>query len=528
MKISRIFEAALGCIKIFFAATILILVNGCSVFSGSTPLAVTATDRELINTAEEKIRFNVPLITYSIDNRPIKVYKVAFDGTLNDASRVPDGERETLVAHIAKRVSAYPDHYYPGPGMQNHYLINWLDAVFGYTSADIAEQAKQHFFKQAERWLLEEPSTEIRVFVTGFSRGSAVARHFMNIVEKDWFKSAAGHIHTTHTPRFYALLYDTVSTGQMALNLSIPASLDYMVHMVAIDEPRSLFKPVIDVDDYKTASTEIFNFGKSFSPQRINLLFLPGSHSDVGASYGRGIGDIYRSMSEQLLYKMGLLNQNCWEETQHALDGGKHDSRGFFDKLSGSTAPNSERSVERSYYSVRSAARSDERDAEISARLARLSLANAERQFGVTSIQTKTASILFKLMRNGENIKILGYEPSLIDRSSFKFYFKDGYRRLDYRFNTPLHASASTIVLFDEIWDRLPEGEEATLSYSILQSGGRTILSTYVNNTLVKTDSANIKPGIQLRERQYDCQNDENGKPVSPIKTFILSAPDSK
>ncbi|WP_457292060.1 hypothetical protein, partial [Pseudomonas azotoformans] len=91
--------------------------------------------------------------------------------------------RETLVARIATIIHA--DNYYPGAGMQGE-NISYADASTGESSIAIAEDAREKFFLQARLWLKEDPNTEIRVFVTGFSRGAATARQFINITGTQW------------------------------------------------------------------------------------------------------------------------------------------------------------------------------------------------------------------------------------------------------------------------------------------------------------------------------------------------------
>lgn len=502
------------------AVAFVALLCGCSIFSGSRPLSITATDRKLVEAADEKLKFGIPLITHPLNGRPVKIYKVAFDGTMNDAARVSADERPTVVAHVATRVDA---RYYPGPGMQNLYFMNWFDGLVGFTSAGIAQRAEHDFFVQASTWLAADPNVDIRVFVTGFSRGAAIARHFMNIVEQDWPRSSVGTVAPDSAPHFYALLFDTVSTGQMdTLQLSLPASLDYLVHMVAKDEPRSLFVPVIDGDAHDATVAQILGVADGFSPDRVSLIVLPGAHSDIGTAYLDGIGDIYRDMSEQLLFKMGLLSQNCWESFDDPFVHGKHDSRGSFDLLSGRAAPNSDRSVGRSYYVMPAQRLSDARNAIIASRLYALSLANAERNSGTTSIRSQKQDLVLKVKREGQEVKVLAYTPSLIDASSFKFSVRDGVRRLDYRFVAPYNTRTSSLVLFDAIWKRLPEGQIATLSYGTLQIGDKTHLAIHVDDILVSSDEATVEPTLQVQTGHYRCKHDAEGNAVSPINVHIL------
>lgn len=483
---------------------------GCSIFSGVTPIAITTTDRELFKTVDQQLIFNVPFIAYELNGKSVQVYKVAFDGTLNDVAHVGAGERETVIGHIKK--SIIDVHYYRGPGMQNLYFMNWLDAVIGFTSADIAQEAKRDFFEQASKWLETDPNVEIRVFVTGFSRGAAIARHFMNIVEQDWSNSSVINADINNAPHFYALLYDTVSTGQMdRLQLSLPSSLDYLIHIVAKDEPRSFFMPIVDSEEDGN-SVNTFNITNNFFSHRVNSLILPGAHSDIGASYPTGIGDIYRDISEKLLNQMGLLSKNCWETFTDPLLYGKHDSRGVWDSLSGSVAPNSDRSISRRYYPIHTQKLTEVRNAEINSRLSRLALANADRDSGMMSIRSEQPGLKLKVIREGQEIKVLDASQSEV--SNFKFSIKDNVRQLI--------SPTSSLVISDDIWKRLPEGKVAVLSYEILKVNDKTYLTTYVNDIHISTEIASIKSDLQGSSRENQCKHNADGNLESPIKVQII------
>jgi len=280
-----------------------------SPFSGNRPVPVTEIDRNKI----EDIKWlfsSIPLITHEIGGRPVQIYGVAFDGAMNDKEYTPDNMRESLAAHIHEQIKEQIEaRYYHGPGTQNG-LRGLYDAATGDSSSDIAQKAKRCFLKLAEQWLKEEPNTEIRVFVTGFSRGAAIARHFMNLVEQDWQDKK----YPASTLYFYAMLFDTVATGQKeTLQLSLPASLDYLIHIVALDESRTLFRHTIDEEYIDLSSPGVAHSPiKQFPVSRINLVELPGSHSDIGTTYPTGIGGVYRDLAEQILYEMGLMQKHAW------------------------------------------------------------------------------------------------------------------------------------------------------------------------------------------------------------------------
>jgi hypothetical protein len=490
--------------------------------SGGVPLPVTTDDRELISAAQAFVNGPVPQITHELDGRHSKLFKVAFDGTMNDRTRVPSSERETVVASIARRIDA---RYFPGPGMQNPYFINLADGAFGYSSASIAERAEEEFFAQANAWLEEERDTEVRIFVTGFSRGAAIARHFMNLVARDWPQRMQGR---PTPPHFYAMLFDTVSTGQTdSLALSLPPSLDYLVHFVAKDEPRFLFAPVFDreVADDPDRITKTFNLWGPVPPQRVNLIQLPGAHSDVGSAYDRGIAVLYRSLSEQLLYEMGLLEQNCWESSEDVYTAGKHDSRGLLDRLIGAPAANSARSKPRDYLAITFRAPGLHESAELNDRLATMARANYERGVGTARIRNERHYPAFEVVRTGDALRILHFEPAdLIDKSSIEFRIRDGQRRLTYRFIPPYDAGGSSLLFSDPIWKLLPEGRAAKVSYSAVRRKDGIHLASYVDNVLATSAKINEEESSAITDVRHGCLTDERGNKVSPLKSFVIPA----
>ncbi|AWG45867.1 MULTISPECIES: DUF2235 domain-containing protein [unclassified Massilia] len=499
-----------------------LLLSACAMVSGGVPLPVTAGDRELIKAAQAFANGPVPLIRHELDGRPNRIFKVAFDGTMNDRSRVPPSEQETVVASIARRIDA---RYFPGPGMQNPHFINLVDAAFGYSSASIAEGAEEVFFEQANAWLDAAPDTEVRVFVTGFSRGAAIARHFINLVVRDWPHRTRGR---AVAPHFYAMLFDTVSTGQTdALDLSLPMSLDYLVHFVAKDEPRFLFVPVFDreVAADPDRVTRVFNLWGLPQPQRINLVQLPGAHSDIGSAYDRGVAVLYRSLSEQLLYEMGLLEQNCWETSEDVYTDGKHDSRGLLDRMIGAPAANSAGSKPRQYLPVLSRAPGFQEAAELNDRLSRMAIANYQRGAGTARIRNERHYPAFEVRRQSDELQILRFEPAdLIDKASIEFKIRDGQRRLTYRFIPPYDTGGSSLLLSDPIWNRLPDGRAARISYSAVRRSDGIYLASYVDDVLAISERINEADSSDVADTRRRCQTDERGNKRSPLRSFVIPA----
>lgn len=425
-------------------------------------------------------------------------YFVAFDGTMNDRTRIPAGEKETIVAALARQIGA---RYYPGPGMQDPTYRNLLDGMIGYSSPRIAEAAATDFLDQARAWTSAHKDAEIRVVVTGFSRGAAIARHFMNLVDA----AAARDPLLDGRVYFYAILFDTVSTGQFdTLQLSAPPSVDYLVHFMARDEPRFLFKPV--VDDEPEILTRTFSIHGAPIPDRINLVLLPGAHSDVGGSYSDGLGQLYRQLTEQLLHQMGLIDVNCWDISSETILAGKHDSRGVLDRILGAPPPNSAHTVPRVLLPVKYPNPGVQRAQENASRLQEMVVANAERGVSTRTHWNETLLPRLTLMRQGQTLSVLDWEPfQYIDGSSFRYETAGNVRRLRYRFLPPHQDRVSTLVISDSVWDRLPENEKAVLSFGILARGATQELATFVDDLFVSALPSNTPRTAAIKKADNHC-----------------------
>lgn len=488
---------------------------GCSTVSGGRPLPVSPSDREAIKSASDTVQFNVPLIQ-PLGQGNVRVYEVGFDGTMNDA-KVDADDKKTVVGQMRKRAGM---HYYPGPGTQTTFLLNWLDGLGGFSSESIADRAEQEFFNETQGWLKQDPSTEIRVFVTGFSRGAAIARHFMNAVTRDWPTKAGVQ---SASPQFYALLFDTVATGQAdALELSLPPSVEYLVHLVASDEPRSLFIPTLDVEDGQLVG--IPGLTGSAYPQRINLLLLPGAHSDIGNAYGKGIGALYRELSELLLFKLGLSNQNCWDVRDDPFLEGKHDSRGLLDLVLGRPIPNSDESTSRQYLPKTIAPRSSEERRIQAERLHKLSLANAMRP-GILTRHEGMPPLVFRVKRQRNHLDVRPGTPTLPAMVGVAFSSEGSIRRLSFSWNVP-DSNESSILISDRTWERLPEGEEVLLSYAVLHAEGKEWWATHVGDVWVDRAEITSTTTSNRAKLPAACKADAAGNSINPIQVFVISTPE--
>lgn len=475
--------------KTTFGLTLVLALLGSSacttLVSGGRQIPVEPGDSVSIEQAHEQVF--APNMRFQDDpeHAPV-VLSFAFDGTLNDERRVPDGERPTVVSYIAGRVAG--TNYYPGVGMQKA-RVDPLDAALGYTMVATAQTASERFFSQAEAIVREHPQAQLRVFVTGFSRGAASARHFMNIVEAQWRRQFAAQQGDGPTLRFYALLYDSVSTGYgTGITLALPRTLNYSLHLVARDEPRGLFP--VDID----TPTRDESLADTAYP-RINTLILPGAHSDIGMSYSQGLGDEYRALTDRVLAQLGLIPETCFEVLNEPALDGKHDSRGDLDRWLRTPAAGGATPIARTIREVPPMAltRADSRDIQQS--LERLSAPNLGRVFELNRVDTPTFS--FTALRHGSTLELLKVSTSL--QASSASLQSNAAGGADFKFSFAVIPSRpSHLVVPARVIRQLkPQGSVVDVVYLRIAQGKRFyfyvdgVLTDYVDHAITQNTSVN-------------------------------------
>lgn len=332
-----------------------ILGTGCSAFSGNREVPLSMVAKQAIEARVDGMQAPVGLVNDGSD-KVVTVF-FAFDGTLNDKDDTPKGEDTTVVAKLYETVEAplidsekarnarVAKHYEKGPGCFGS-IACWLDAAFGTSGIEIAQRA---LGKLKDFTKIQGNSTrELRIVVTGFSRGAAIARHFLNLAYKAW---RAGELHGNIEDVWsYALLFDTVATGQTeTLTLAFPPNLDLAFHYLAENEARGLFEPIVDDEsDFENASRALGT--GLMDSQRVFTIYVPGSHSDLGDSYLSGAGPLITAFAKRTLLRMGLHKQGvisaCTDRLpgnglhcSRTLDEGLHDSRGLWDHLTLTSSP---------------------------------------------------------------------------------------------------------------------------------------------------------------------------------------------
>lgn len=393
-----------------------------------------------------------PRLTKSIDGRKVVLGAVLFDGTLNDHLNVPRDERPTVVAHIKTRLqddsSAQFVHYYKGAGTQDNPIVALADAAMGFTVKDTAEHAVEDVIAAIELLLTETQDADVRLLVSGFSRGGAAARHFMHLLERRW--KTRGEERSSL--RFYALIFDTVATGQEnALLLQVPSSADLFYHFVSRDERRVFFKPIVDIqqDDL---------------PNRIATIHLPGSHSDVGGSYIDGVGSEYLANIDALLMSMGLLQQRCVIVNGDARSQGKNDSRWVIERLLLFGAPNTkEAPASRKATFVYADPGSSDISSNWTKRMHAMGFDDA---FSIPrcTIQRGLLTPEFMVTRNPQGYEINSLPP--INLPSSRIHVEDGHYFLTYTFDG---IALSKIEVSEAVRNRIPEMQSAKLSLAVVE-----------------------------------------------------------
>jgi hypothetical protein len=419
---------------------------------------VGPTDHKLI--ADARHRVFAPNISYQDQpDRPVVIVGYAFDGTLNDEQRIPEGERQTIVSYIAQRVPGM--QYYPGVGMQGN-RIDAFDAALGKSMVSTAERAKKRLFAQIDQVLQVNPNSEIRVFVTGFSRGAASARHFMNIADDQWRKRGGSKA----SLRFYVLLYDSVSTSPYSgVRLGLPGTVNFSLHFVARDEARGLFPVDIDQPTARQAMADAF-------VPRINTLYLPGAHSDVGASYAIGLGDIYRLLTDETLFALGLIQDDCFENLKDSTLDGKHDSRGVLDKLWGTPVAGTVAQIDRPTRVAIPASLGDADYRDIQASLERLVSANVNRPTVSSSVDLPTFG--FVARRMGKSLSLLGVSE-LLDPSVTQLVTDDmGQVKFEYGYHMLKTSTTNVLLLSRKVVQHIrAEGSSVDVTLSNIEQGLR-------------------------------------------------------
>ncbi|WP_018984309.1 phospholipase effector Tle1 domain-containing protein [Salinimonas chungwhensis] len=448
------------------------MLCGCSsIFSGNEALPIPMEERYQLDQA--KFFIEAPDLRLNPNKKNIKYYVAAFDGTENDKDNLDENSRETVVSYlysILDKKKSIKSEYYPGPGTQKNYITRTLDSVRCHSCIKIANKALEDFetfIKKEER---KNDNLEIKVITIGFSRGAAIARHFMNQLSKQYKTSLLDDRQEPNSTliRTIGLLFDTVATSvEDELELGISTSTDFLLHFIANNESRRLFPVIYDVDiDFPgvPGRMHILQPRKCKLPtisnsNRLAQLSLPGSHSDIGASYKSGIGTYYRIYGEIALLEMGLISKTHFEIDDYLFTSGKHDSRGLYDFILESIFGKNSRGIKK----VRSVKLSQDEY-----KLAKRRLSNQfNSNFGYTSELKEIKPVVIDLKKEGDYLKFYRGYFGLRDLQ-FSNDKRDGKRVISFTYDES--DFISRMELNDKVWNSIPENELSRLEFILLES----------------------------------------------------------
>lgn len=223
---------------------------------------------------------------------------LCIDGTWNDPSDIHEpGKDATNVYKLSEAVDTDAGGqvvcYFSGVGSEDGWLSKAFGGAFGWGAFQIRNEAYVTLVKNYRRG--------DRIFLFGFSRGAAITRMLANVIDKKGIpatitystvKNKAGKEEIrrfkTHGSKVNVKIdmlgvWDTVAAFGIPVNLlgipfqkinlfrklTISSNIKKAYHLVAVDENRDAFTPTLMNHD----------------PERIQEVWVPGVHSDVGGGY---------------------------------------------------------------------------------------------------------------------------------------------------------------------------------------------------------------------------------------------------
>lgn len=259
----------------------------------------TPQDFMLYGQAQQALsQWSAPVLLHA-DNAHERLAIINMDGTGNDAVHDPDhitnvGLFNKELEFLSKANPHIHAIYETGPGTQKNVIVRMADGAIGYTYDAHLEHAYKQFIEQANKWLMEDPRADIRVAITGFSRGGDEAAGLARLIHErgiqDWKGMMVRHHLIGHDTITYTkpplippgktlqavMLLDPVGTGvPYRRDRQLPPSVVSGLQITARDERRDAF-----------ASSEIIPNGLS-ADGRFLQVTVPGAHSDIGGSYHR-------------------------------------------------------------------------------------------------------------------------------------------------------------------------------------------------------------------------------------------------
>ncbi len=193
--------------------------------------------------------------------------------------------------------------YYPGVGVRGSFFKRLWRQAF-------AAKAPEVIMGEALDDLEQVYEKNDRLYIFGFSRGAAIARLFASRLAQNGLQTVRGSLDKHPVVNFLGV-FDTVAAfGKPNLDKTIRPVSDVVfengsispiirnaVHLVSLDENRLAFRPTL-----------------MNAEARVNEVWFPGVHSDVGGGYNNdGLSDIALSY---MLDQASLFGLRFYESAQ--------------------------------------------------------------------------------------------------------------------------------------------------------------------------------------------------------------------
>jgi hypothetical protein len=228
-------------------------------------------------------------------------YFAAFDGTNNDKNdvRLSGNPQDTNVAQLFNQAEiaskANQDlraSYYPGPGTSGSRAgSTWFGPEVTAQVVDTSQRAYVQFCAEASKWLEKHPGGSVTAMITSFSRGSASAAIFSQLLwERGVVDPNSGKtlIPPGEVGVTAGLIYDPVDTG-VSGNLAFAPNVRNITVVRSLDEQRTEFR------------------GADYTGQPgVTVLPFTGNHCDVGGGYDNGLGALSLEAGTAFFRNSGL------------------------------------------------------------------------------------------------------------------------------------------------------------------------------------------------------------------------------
>ncbi len=259
--------------------------------------SLTPRDEDAVIAAVSKLAAVKPRPINATNDPNVTQIEVSFDGTWDNRDEMAFDTNPALINDLFEGTKHYEK------GVATDASTNILGGWFGAGISNRINDAYNQVVADVNAAKRANPNAEVVLIVTGFSRGSAAARAFVNVLNKRGVPdtSPEGHGKKLAGPRIGAMiLFDTVGSVGIpgtnlnpGLDLTIPANAENVLHITAGDEKRGMF-PLSSATDASRPDDP-----------RITQLAIPGAHSDIGGGYDNGYSKIPLAMANDYLQRAG-------------------------------------------------------------------------------------------------------------------------------------------------------------------------------------------------------------------------------